>query len=124
MRRPMSRSSIVFGVKRQSITERLSNSRADLEAIEGTDTLANWLNPRHGRRWRSLLASLQHRLDRVRRALKHGFYRSVPPIANPSVKTQLNGVHLDEGSKANALHTPLNPDLNGTRVHLDNARLD
>ena len=124
MRRPMSRSSTVFGVKRQSLTEHPSNSRADLEAIEGTDTFANGLNPRHGRRRRSLLASLKHRLDRVRRALKDGFYRSVPPIADPSFKTQLNGVHLDEGSKADALHTPLNPDLNGTCVHLDNARLD
>jgi len=116
----MSRSSIVFDARRTSSTDCRSLSRADLEAIYGTNTFINELNPHHGRRWRPLLAAMQHGFDGVRRTLKHGFDRSVAAIAYPSLKTKLMGVHLDERAKADALYPPLYPDLNGACVHSDN----
>ena len=120
----MSRSSIVFGARRTSSTDCRSNSRTDLEATEGTDAFTNGLNSRHGRCWRTLLAAMQHRFHGVRRTLKHGFDRSVAAIADPSFKTKLMGVHLDERAKADALYPPLYPDLNGACVHSDSGSPD
>ena len=55
--------------------------------------------------------------------MKHSFDGSIPPIANPSLKTEVMGIHLDECTKANALYPPLYPDLNSASLHPGNGNL-